>query len=63
MPALLPAWTEADPELHDRLAAAIDPEGKVLEALERIVPLSGKRIADVGTFAGCLTRDEAFSAA
>jgi len=52
MPALLPAWTEADPELHERLAAAIDPERKVLEALERIVPLSGKRIADVGTGIG-----------
>ena len=52
MPALLPAWTEADPELHERLAAAIDPDRKVLEALERIVPLSGKRIADVGTGIG-----------
>jgi SAM-dependent methyltransferase len=52
MPALLPAWTEADPALHDRLAAAIDPDRKVLQALERIVPLSGKRIADVGTGIG-----------
>jgi len=49
MPALLPAWTEADPALHDRLMSAIDPERKILAALERIVPLSGKRIADVGT--------------
>lgn len=52
MPAILPAWTEADPELHVRLAAAIDPDRKVLAALERIVPLSGKRIADVGTGIG-----------
>jgi len=52
MPALLPAWTEADPALHDRLTAAIDPDRKVLQALERIVPLSGKRIADVGTGIG-----------
>jgi SAM-dependent methyltransferase len=52
MPAILPAWTEADPELHARLTAAIDPDRKVLEALERIVTLSGKRIADVGTGIG-----------
>ena len=52
MPALLPAWTEADPALHDRLTAAIDPDRKVLDALERIIPLSGKRIADVGTGIG-----------
>ena len=52
MPAILPAWTEADPELHARLAAAIDPDRKVLQALERIAPLSGKRIADVGTGIG-----------
>ena len=30
----------------------IDPDRKVLAALERIVPLSGKRIADVGTGIG-----------
>ena len=52
MPALLPAWTEADPELHARLTAAIDPERKVLDALERMMPLGGKRIADVGTGIG-----------
>ncbi len=52
MPAILPAWTEADPALHERLTAAIDPERKVLAALERIVDLSGKRIADVGTGIG-----------
>lgn len=52
MPAILPAWTEADPTLHERLSAAIDPDRKVLAALERIVPLSGKRIADVGTGLG-----------
>lgn len=52
MPAILPAWTEADPALHARLAEAIDPDRKVLQALERITPLSGKRIADVGTGLG-----------
>ena len=52
MRPILPAWTEADPDLHERLGAAIDPERKVLEALERITPLSGRRIADVGTGIG-----------
>ena len=52
MRSILPAWTEADAALHARLAAAIDPERKVLEALERITPLSGRRIADVGTGIG-----------
>ena len=52
MQPILPAWSDADPALHARLAAAIDPDRKVLEALERIMPLSGKRIADVGTGIG-----------
>jgi len=52
MPAILPPWGDPDPALHARLGAAIDPDRKVLEALERIVPLSGKRIADVGTGIG-----------
>ena len=52
MPPILPPWTEADPELHARLGAAIDPDRKVLTAIEKIVPLSGKRIADVGTGIG-----------
>ena len=52
MPAILPPWTDADPVLHARLTAAIDPDRKVLGALERIIPLSGKRIADVGTGIG-----------
>lgn len=52
MPVFLPAWTDADPALHARLSSAIDPDRKVLAALERIVPLSGKRIADVGTGIG-----------
>jgi len=52
MPAILPAWTDADPALHARLGEAIDPDRKVLGALERIVELSGKRIADVGTGIG-----------
>jgi SAM-dependent methyltransferase len=52
MRAILPAWTEPDAELHARLGDVIDPERRVLAALERIVPLSGKRIADVGTGIG-----------
>jgi SAM-dependent methyltransferase len=50
--AILPAWTEIDPGLHARLGDVIDPDRKVLAALERIVPLAGKRIADVGTGIG-----------
>lgn len=52
MPAILPAWTDSDPRLHARLGDAIDPQRKVLGALERIVPLSGKRVADIGTGIG-----------
>jgi SAM-dependent methyltransferase len=50
--AILPPWTDRDPVLHARLGEVIDPERKVLAALERIVPLSGKRIADIGTGIG-----------
>lgn len=52
MHPILPTWTEPDARLHERLGAAFDPDRKVLAALERIVPLSGKRIADVGTGIG-----------
>lgn len=52
MRPILPAWTEADVALHERLGQAIDPDRKVLEALERITPLGGRRIADVGTGIG-----------
>ena len=52
MRGILPAWTEPDPDLYRRLGDMIDPDRKVLAALERIVPLSGKRIADVGTGIG-----------
>ena len=52
MRPILPAWTDLDPDLHARLAAAIDPDGKVLAAIERITPIGGKRIADVGTGIG-----------
>jgi SAM-dependent methyltransferase len=52
MPAILPAWEGGDSTLQDRLGQAIDPDRRVLEALERIMPLSGKRIADVGTGIG-----------
>jgi SAM-dependent methyltransferase len=50
--AILPPWTDPDPLLLERLGEMIDPERHVLDALERIVPLSGKRIADVGTGIG-----------
>ena len=52
MRPILPAWTDADPSMHQRLGAAIDPDRKVLAALERIIPVSGRRIADVGTGIG-----------
>lgn len=52
MRAILPPWTYPDEELHARLGEVIDPERRVLAALERITPLSGKRIADVGTGIG-----------
>jgi SAM-dependent methyltransferase len=52
MRAILPPWTDPDPLLLERLGEVIDPERRVLEALERIVPLSGKRIADIGTGIG-----------
>jgi SAM-dependent methyltransferase len=52
MRPILPAWTDSDAALHARLGAAIDPDRKVVGALEKIVPLSGKRIADVGTGIG-----------
>ena len=48
----LPPWTEVDADLHARLSEAIDPERRLLAALERIVPLGGKRVADVGTGIG-----------
>jgi SAM-dependent methyltransferase len=50
--AILPPWTDPDPLLFERLGEVIDPERRVLEALERIMPLSGKRIADIGTGIG-----------
>jgi protein-L-isoaspartate O-methyltransferase len=52
MRPILPAWTETDAALHQRLGAAIDPDRKVLDALERITPVSGRRIADIGTGIG-----------
>ncbi len=52
MHAILPAFSDLDPELHRQLGEVIDPDRKVLAALERIVPISGKRIADVGTGIG-----------
>ena len=52
MRAILPAWTDLDPAIYARLGEVIDPERKVLAALERIAPLAGKRIADVGTGIG-----------
>lgn len=52
MRAILPPWTDPDPQLLERLGEMIDPDRRVLAALDRIVPLSGKRIADVGTGIG-----------
>jgi SAM-dependent methyltransferase len=52
MRGILPAWTEPDPELYRQLGEMVDPGRKVLAGLERIMPLSGKRIADVGTGIG-----------
>ena len=52
MRPILPPWTEPDLELHARLEAAIDPDGKILGGIERIVSIGGKRIADVGTGIG-----------
>lgn len=52
MHPILPPWTEPDPALHARLGELFDPERKVLAGLERVTPLSGKRIADVGTGIG-----------
>jgi SAM-dependent methyltransferase len=52
MRAILPSWLDPDPALLARLGEVFDPERRVLAALERIVPISGKRIADVGTGIG-----------
>jgi SAM-dependent methyltransferase len=49
---ILPAWTDADARLHARLGEVIDPDRRVLAGIERIVPISGRRIADVGTGIG-----------
>jgi SAM-dependent methyltransferase len=50
--AILPPWTGIDAGLLARLGDVIDPDRKVLAALERIIPMAGKRIADVGTGIG-----------
>jgi SAM-dependent methyltransferase len=52
MRPILPAWTHPDPDLHERLGAAIDPERRILSAIERITPIGGRRLADVGTGIG-----------
>jgi SAM-dependent methyltransferase len=52
MRSILPAWTEADAQLHARLGEVIDPDRRVLAGIERILPISGRRIADVGTGIG-----------
>ncbi|MDQ6681656.1 MAG: methyltransferase domain-containing protein [Chloroflexota bacterium] len=52
MLAILPRWNVPDPGLHRLLGEMLDPDRKILAALERVVPLSGKRIADVGTGIG-----------
>lgn len=52
MRAILPSGLDPEPELLARLGEVFDPDRRVLAALERIVPISGKRIADVGTGIG-----------
>jgi SAM-dependent methyltransferase len=52
MLAILPSWLEPDAALLAQLGTVLDPDRRVLAALERIVPISGKRIADVGTGIG-----------
>ncbi len=52
MRPVLPMLAEADAALHQRLGAAIDPDRRILAALERIAPIGGKRLADVGTGIG-----------
>src|ERR671914_2666466 len=52
MRPILPAWTDTAARLHARLGEVIDPERRVLAGIERIAPISGKRIADVGTGIG-----------
>jgi SAM-dependent methyltransferase len=52
MRPILPAWTDTDARLHGRLGEVIDPERRVLAGIERIVPISGRRIADIGTGIG-----------
>ncbi|MDQ3881494.1 MAG: class I SAM-dependent methyltransferase [Chloroflexota bacterium] len=52
MSPFLPVWEDATPETYRRLGEIIDPDGKVIAGIERIVPLAGKRVADVGTGIG-----------
>ncbi|HET7140974.1 MAG TPA: methyltransferase domain-containing protein [Candidatus Limnocylindria bacterium] len=52
MRAILPSTLEPDAALLARLGEVLDPDRQVLAALERIIPISGKRIADVGTGIG-----------
>ena len=52
MSPFLPVWEDATPETYRRLGEIIDPDGKVVQGIERIVPLAGKRVADVGTGIG-----------
>lgn len=52
MRAILPSWLDPDPALLARLGEVFDPDRRVLAALDRITPISGKRIADVGTGIG-----------
>jgi SAM-dependent methyltransferase len=49
---LLPDWAHPDVEMHRRLGEIVDPDREILAAIERITPLSGRRIADVGTGIG-----------
>lgn len=52
MRAILPNWADLTPEQHAIVGDVFDPDRRVLAALERIMPISGKRIADIGTGIG-----------
>jgi len=54
MRAVIPSGVELDPSLFATLAEAIDPGRRLVAAIERIVPLSGRRVAEVDTGIGQL---------
>ncbi len=52
MRALIPAGVALEPSLLASLAEAVDPGRRLVAAIDRIVPLSGRRVADVATGIG-----------